>query len=190
MVTGSSVTLNSNGPYPDGSVGKLCSPVKIFGVGRPRNDSAEPSVPPRTDSVRKNDLVRSITATGTVEPEELVNVGAQVQGMITKFGPDSKGKAVDYGSIVKEGGVLAWIDDSLYAAELRSAQAAQPRQCSVGSHRSSRLFTDSKAAGIPIRQYSSRPIQPSAWDKAYRTVPITKPARSRCFPKNWRIARL
>ena len=79
----------------------------------------------RTDTIRKTDLVRSITATGTVEPEELVNVGAQVQGMITKFGPDTKGKPVDYGSIVKEGGVLAWIDDSLYAAELRSAQAAQ-----------------------------------------------------------------
>lgn len=79
----------------------------------------------RTDTVRKGDLVRSITATGTVEPEELVNVGAQVQGMITKFGPDSNGKPVDYGSIVKEGGVLAWIDDSLYAAELKSAQASQ-----------------------------------------------------------------
>ena len=79
----------------------------------------------RTDTVRKSDLMRSITATGTVEPEELVNVGAQVQGMITEFGPDSKGKPVDYGSIVKEGGVLARIDDSLYAAELKSAQAAQ-----------------------------------------------------------------
>ncbi len=30
----------------------------------------------RTDTVRKSDLMRSITATGTVEPEELVNVGA------------------------------------------------------------------------------------------------------------------
>ena len=79
----------------------------------------------RTDTIRKTDLVRSITATGTVEPEELVNVGAQVQGMITKFGPDTKGKPVDYGSIVKEGGVLAWIDDSLYAAELKSAEASQ-----------------------------------------------------------------
>lgn len=79
----------------------------------------------RTDTIRKADLVRSITATGTVEPEELVNVGAQVQGMITKFGPDAKGKPVDYGSIVKEGGVLAWIDDSLYAAEQKSAQASQ-----------------------------------------------------------------
>ena len=79
----------------------------------------------RTDAIRKTDLVRSITATGTVEPEELVNVGAQVQGMITKFGPDTKGKPVDYGSEVKAGGVLAWIDDSLYAAELKSAEASQ-----------------------------------------------------------------
>lgn len=79
----------------------------------------------RTETVGKTDLVRSITATGTVEPEELVNVGAQVQGMITRFGPDTNGKPVDYGSEVKAGGVLAWIDDSLYTAELKSAEASQ-----------------------------------------------------------------
>lgn len=79
----------------------------------------------RTETIGKTDLVRSITATGTVEPEELVNVGAQVQGMITRFGPDTNGKPVDYGSEVKAGGVLAWIDDSLYSAELKSAEASQ-----------------------------------------------------------------
>ena len=79
----------------------------------------------RTEPVIRTELVRSITATGTVEPEELVNVGAQVQGMITEFGPDQSGRPVDYGSQVKEGGVLAQIDDSLYAAELKSAKASQ-----------------------------------------------------------------
>lgn len=79
----------------------------------------------RTEKLTKTDLTRTITATGTVEPEDLINVGAQVQGMITKFGTDADNKQVDYGSRVKAGSVLALIDDSLYAAELKSAAASQ-----------------------------------------------------------------
>lgn len=79
----------------------------------------------RTSKIEKMDLMRSITATGTVEPEELVNVGAQVQGMITQFGIDQEGKTVDYGSRVKAGAVLARIDDALYAADVKSAKATK-----------------------------------------------------------------
>ena len=79
----------------------------------------------RTDRLEKTALMRTISATGTVEPEELVNVGAQVQGMIAKFGIDTAGKSVDYGSVIREGDILALIDDSLYSAELKSAEAEQ-----------------------------------------------------------------
>ena len=135
----------------------------------------------RTDSVRKNDLVRSITATGTVEPEELVNVGAQVQGMITKFGPDSKGKAVDYGSIVKEGGVLAWIDDSLYAAELKSAQAAQLQaKASINSAKANIIQTKAKMelAGLNLKRAQQlRPtnaIAQNTYDAALADFDVAK----------------
>ena len=77
-----------------------------------------------TQSPSQGDLRLTISATGTVEPEELVNVGAQIGGMITEFGRDTDGKPVDYGSKVKAGAVLARIDDSLYAAECDSAKAA------------------------------------------------------------------
>ena len=77
----------------------------------------------RTEEVARTDISSTISATGTVEPEELVNVGAQVSGKIVSFGTDSEGKEVDYGSIVKEGSVLALIDDALYDAEARSARA-------------------------------------------------------------------
>ena len=79
----------------------------------------------RTDQLARAELMRTISATGTVEPEELVNVGAQVQGMIAKFGTDTAGKSVDYGSVIREGDILALIDDSLYSAELKSAEAEQ-----------------------------------------------------------------
>ena len=73
--------------------------------------------------VMKANLCKYIEATGTVEPEELVNVGAQIGGMVIRFGPDTDGKAIDYGSKVKAGGILAQIDDSLYVAERDIAKA-------------------------------------------------------------------
>ena len=77
----------------------------------------------RTAELKRGELLVSITATGTVEPEEVIDVGAQVAGQIISFGTDVKGKTVDYGSVVEAGTVLAQIDDSLYAADVAQAEA-------------------------------------------------------------------
>lgn len=79
----------------------------------------------RTEKLTRTDVIRTISATGTVEPEELINVGAQVNGRIMKFGTDADGKTVDYGSRVKKGAVLALIDDVIYKSELQQAQASR-----------------------------------------------------------------
>src|SRR5579862_2937216 len=68
----------------------------------------------RTEPVTRGDLVPNISATGTVEPQEVVDVGAQVAGRIISFGTDDKEKMIDYGSPVEAGTVLALIDDTLY----------------------------------------------------------------------------
>ncbi len=77
----------------------------------------------RTEQVVRSDMSSFISATGTVEPEELVNVGAQVNGMVERFGLDTNGKSVDYGSTVTEGMLLAQIDDSLFVADLKQSEA-------------------------------------------------------------------
>jgi len=77
----------------------------------------------RTALVKRGDLVASISATGTIEPEVVVDVGAQVSGIVESFGKDKHGKAIDYGSVVNVGTVLARIDDSLYAAAVDAAKA-------------------------------------------------------------------
>ena len=77
----------------------------------------------RTVPVKRGDLMATISATGTVEPEAAVDVGAQVAGVIIAFGKDKHGKDINWGSVVEEGTVLAKIDDSLYAATVETAKA-------------------------------------------------------------------
>ncbi len=71
----------------------------------------------RTDHPTRGSLVATIVATGTIEPEEVIDVGAQVAGQILSFGrdPANPKRTIDYGSAVDQGTVLARIDDSLYA---------------------------------------------------------------------------
>ena len=77
----------------------------------------------KTAQVKRGDLQATISATGTVEPEEVVDIGAQVAGRIVSFGKDKNGEEMDYGSVVEAGMVLARIDDALYAADAGSAKA-------------------------------------------------------------------
>jgi HlyD family secretion protein len=77
----------------------------------------------RTAVVKRGDVAATISASGTIEPEEVVDVGAQVAGLIKSFGTDIEGKTIDYGSVIEEGAVLAKIDESVYAADLAVANA-------------------------------------------------------------------
>src|SRR5262245_40150629 len=79
----------------------------------------------RTATVERTSLAATISATGTLEPEEVVDVGAQVAGMIKSLGPDPRSptKSIDYGSPVDEGTILALIDESLYQAQVEQANA-------------------------------------------------------------------
>jgi HlyD family secretion protein len=79
----------------------------------------------RTLPVTRGDMMIGVTATGTVEPLEIIDVGAQIVGMVKKFGPDGSrpGKTIDYCSHVKEGDVLAQLDDRPHQVELEKAVA-------------------------------------------------------------------
>ncbi|HUE16787.1 MAG TPA: efflux RND transporter periplasmic adaptor subunit [Planctomycetaceae bacterium] len=80
----------------------------------------------RTSAVNRGDLSSTISATGTVEPEEVVNVGAQVSGLIVAFGEDahSPSKVTDYCSFVEKDAVLARIDPTAYEAALEQTEAS------------------------------------------------------------------
>jgi HlyD family secretion protein len=61
-------------------------------------------------------ISNSVTATGTVQPVDTVNVGSQVSGTI-------KGVYADFNSTVKKGQLLAQIDPSLFQAQVEQITA-------------------------------------------------------------------
>jgi HlyD family secretion protein len=67
---------------------------------------------------------RTVKATGTVMPEEVIDVGAQVGGRVVAFGKDPDGrKTIDFRSRVEPGTVLARIDETRYARAVAIARA-------------------------------------------------------------------
>ena len=127
----------------------------------------------KTENVKKEVLTSSISASGTVEPEELINVGAQVSGKIMSFGKDIDGNPVDYRSKVKAGELLAQIDDVLYAAALREAKAQKLQaEAAITSAKATIRQADAKLklTGINWQRaqelYSKKAMSKSDYDTA------------------------
>ena len=87
--------------------------------------ATDPATSFRTAAIKRGDLLSTISATGTVQPEEVVDVGAQVMGLILEFGPDphDPAKLIDYGSVVEKGALLAKLDPTPYKAALEQTEA-------------------------------------------------------------------
>lgn len=80
-----------------------------------------------TTDATTGSVVQTVAATGTIEPEELVDIGAQVSGKILYFGKGLDGNELDYCSAVTNGMLLAKIDDVTYIADLNVARAQLKR---------------------------------------------------------------
>lgn len=127
-----------------------------------------PAVSYHTTEVKRGDLVATIGATGTVEPEELVDVGAQVAGQVLAFGKDEDGNEVDYGSPVAEGTILAKIDDTVYASDVALA-TAQLEQAKAGVENAQANLSQLKAK-LDQAQLD--------WDRAQKLGPSEALAKS------------
>jgi HlyD family secretion protein len=70
----------------------------------------------QTTKIARGDITQAVTATGDLQPVVTVDIGAQVSGQIKEV-------LVDFNSIVKQGDVLAKIDESTPTQRLRQAEA-------------------------------------------------------------------
>ena len=142
--------------------------IAAVGTGWYFNRSAVAAVEYRTANVTRGDLVATIGATGTVEPEEVVDVGAQVAGQIVEFGKDTSGKEVDYGSQVQEGQILALIDPAIYQAQVTEAAA----QLEAAKASVARSIADLETMRSKLDQASRD------WDRAQKLGPSEALAQS------------
>jgi HlyD family secretion protein len=85
----------------------------------------------RTTKVERSDLRATVSATGTIEPEEVVDVGAQVAGKIISLGKDldHPDKTINYCSRVR-GPRLKLTDKSIQA--LRTARVPEEVLAKIG----------------------------------------------------------
>jgi HlyD family secretion protein len=79
-----------------------------------RRDAEAPRV--ATEVVSRGPILAVVTANGTLEAVDTVQVGSQVSGTISSLG-------ADFNSIVRKGQVLARLDPSLIQAEIERARA-------------------------------------------------------------------
>ncbi|MDO8788404.1 MAG: efflux RND transporter periplasmic adaptor subunit [Sulfuritalea sp.] len=76
---------------------------------------------PLSAVVTRGNLEDTVTATGTLQPKDYVDVGTQVSGQLKKL-------LVDIGAVVKKGQLLAEIDPSVYQAKVDGDQAQLQNQ--------------------------------------------------------------
>ena len=88
-----------------------------------KHTAIDPATVYRVATIRRGDVAPTISATGTLEAEDFINVGAQVAGIIVSFGKDLQGKQIDFNSVVEKDMVLANIDPVPYQAALDQAEA-------------------------------------------------------------------
>ncbi|MAF14946.1 MAG: efflux transporter periplasmic adaptor subunit, partial [Marinomonas sp.] len=80
-------------------------------------DSQSASVSWLTDTVKTGSIEITVPATGTLEPSNYVDVGAQVSGQI-------KTLHVSEGDVVKKGQLLAEIDATVFETEVKRSRAS------------------------------------------------------------------
>jgi macrolide-specific efflux system membrane fusion protein len=78
--------------------------------------SAERGQPPATAVVQKGDLEDTVSATGTLQPRDYVDVGTQVSGQLRTL-------HVEIGERVERGQLLAEIDPTVYLSRVEATQA-------------------------------------------------------------------
>ena len=69
-----------------------------------------------TTPVQQGTLARTVTSSGTVNPQNTISIGSQISGTISEVD-------VDYNSVVKTGQVLARIDPTLFQTSLDQSRA-------------------------------------------------------------------
>ncbi|MGE0076807.1 MAG: efflux RND transporter periplasmic adaptor subunit [Bacteroidales bacterium] len=121
--------------------------ILFFAFGRAKKDE----VSFETITVKQGDIINTVTATGTVEPLDQIDVGTQVSGVVNKI-------YADYNDVVKKGQLLAELDRStLKAQELQSKASLASAENELhyreqNYKRTSKLYKDSLVSDVDFEE--------------------------------------
>jgi len=132
----------------------------------------------RTVPVERGDLQATISSTATIEPEEVVDIGAQVAGMIKSFGKDPRdsSKDIDYGTPVDEGTVLAQIDDAIYKTQVDQAKATLESNLALMAEAKTKLELSKRNWDRAQTLRKSNVMTQADYDSAYADLQTSTPA--------------
>ncbi|KFI06984.1 efflux RND transporter periplasmic adaptor subunit [Massilia sp. BSC265] len=114
----------------------------------------EPQVPPskyRTAAVDMGAINQTVTATGTINPVALVNVGSQVSGTVVELN-------ADFNDRVSKGQVLLKLDPTIFNAQIRQAEASRAsalanlKLAQANFHRNQQLVTQNFVSSVALDQ--------------------------------------
>jgi HlyD family secretion protein len=106
-----------------------------------------------TQPVVQQTLTQSVTASGTVNPQNSISVGTQVSGTISQI-------FVDFNSKVKQGQILAKIDPSTFQAQLNQAKAALAQAQAQAAEASANA--SGASSGVTVAQADAQAQQAAA----------------------------
>ena len=107
-----------------------------------------------TDAVSRGAIVNAVSATGTLEAVETVEVGTQVSGTVQWIG-------ADFNSIVRKGQVLAKLDPSLIQADVDRGKATLAA-AEADVERSRVMLLDAQTKLTRARELAARQLIPAS----------------------------
>jgi HlyD family secretion protein len=141
-----------------------------------RSEAINVSPSYKTAKITRGDITSTITASGTIQPEDMVDVAAQVSGRIVELGPDPRGKSdpkfkdkfVDFNTPVAKGDLLARIDDEAYKDRVELAKSAYQR--ADAEFRQAEAKSELAKAEVDAALKSNQKVPGSVPDSALKTL--------------------
>ncbi|ATQ75721.1 efflux transporter periplasmic adaptor subunit [Massilia violaceinigra] len=105
----------------------------------------------RSAPVDTGTITQTVTATGTINPVALINVGSQVSGTVVEL-------KADFNDHVKKGQVLLKLDPTIFNAQIRQVEAglasaqASMRLAQANFERNERLVAQNYVSGLTLDQ--------------------------------------
>jgi len=95
----------------------LIAGAAAFAYAKRGSDAKAPPLKYRASAVDTGSITHTVTATGTINPVALVNVGSQVSGTVVELN-------ADFNDRVKKGQVLLKLDPTIFNAQVGQARAS------------------------------------------------------------------